>query len=195
MPIVKGMFFGWDIQRFRCLNCDVIWGPERMLDIDIGPMYVKLYSQYSEGDTRETEKVTFRRLKPKLEGRYLNYGAGKRNIEVPPYTIIPYEPYAKNAEAIIELKPNDFYDGIFSHNTIEHFQDPISALMDMKLHLKPDGMMAHSTDCYEYKIEGSEFHLFFLLGRSIDYLAKALNMTIVERPGYWLVLSQNPTST
>jgi 2-polyprenyl-3-methyl-5-hydroxy-6-metoxy-1,4-benzoquinol methylase len=42
------------------------------------------------------------------------------------------------------------FDGIFSNNVIEHFRTPVTQFEEFHRILKPGGMMAHSSPCYEY---------------------------------------------
>ena len=70
------------------------------------------------------------------------------------------------------------FDGIFSHNVIEHLIDPKAQFEDFAKLLKPDGRMAHASPCYEWSYAFTRFHTFFPMGQA----AKAL----AERTGFEL---------
>jgi ubiquinone/menaquinone biosynthesis C-methylase UbiE len=55
------------------------------------------------------------------------------------------------------------FDGIFSNNVIEHFRDPVAQFEEFRRVLKPGGVMAHSSPCYEYAYSCTRFHTLFLL--------------------------------
>ena len=188
----KGMFEGWDIERYECPSCNVIFGPLSMINTPLdklAAMYKSLYSRYGEGDTTQYEIQTFRLLNPTKQGKYLNYGAGKwsKSIEIlkkEGYNIIGYEPFCPSgADAVKTVVAGDKFDGIMSHNVIEHFQNPIKSLIEMKNMLKKDCFMAHSTECYSYQHVNSEYHLFFLIGKSIDALCQKTGLKLIRRPG------------
>ena len=72
------------------------------------------------------------------------------------------------------------FDGLFSNNVLEHFREPAIELAYMRTLLKPGGLMAHATPCFEYRFEYTRFHLFFFLGRSRALLASQIGMSIKE---------------
>jgi len=197
----KGIFEGWNIERYQCMFCDVIFGPSSMINMPIdklSSMYKSLYSRYGEGETTQYEIATFKLLNPKKQGKYLNYGAGKwsKSIEIlrkEGYNIIGYEPFCPSgSDAVKTIIAGDKFDGIMSHNVIEHFQNPINSLIEMKNMLTENALMAHSTECYSYKYAESEYHLFFFIRRSIDVLCKKTDLRLIKRPGECLVVSNQP---
>ena len=75
------------------------------------------------------------------------------------------------------------FDGIMSHNVIEHFQDPVTELRHMASLLRDkDSVMAHATGCYEYRYEYTRFHTFFYTGRSAAVLAEKAGLWLEEVP-------------
>jgi SAM-dependent methyltransferase len=72
------------------------------------------------------------------------------------------------------------FDGIFSNNVIEHFRDPVAQFLDLATVLKPNGVMSHSTPCYEYRCHGTRFHTVFCLEDSIRVLARRTGFEVVS---------------
>ena len=171
----KCKFTGMSLERYACPSCEVVFGPLSMLGLSFEDMkteYDRLYSSYGEGDTTEYEVRTFASMNPTKSGTYLNFGAGKwssstKVLRNQGYNLVPYDPFVLGNEDALKGR----YDGIFSHNVIEHLQTPIKTFGDMAKMLYPNGKMAHSTACYGYRYEYSKYHLFFFLGKSIEVLA------------------------
>jgi len=186
--ISECIFLGGKLERYQCPDCDVIFGPLKMLNLDKTSLdleYRFLYRFYSEGDTTDFEKKTFFELNPKVNGKYLNYGCGKWSrcideLRSEGWNVYGYEPYVMvSGEYIIddiETLNKMKFDGIFSNNLIEHMQDPILEIKQIVNLLLPGGIIAHSTSCFEYSIEYSRFHLFFFTGRSFNYILNSLNL-------------------
>ena len=186
-------FLGGKLERYQCPDCDVIFGPLKMLNLDKASLdleYRFLYRFYSEGDTTEFEKRTFFELNPQKNGKYLNFGCGKwsrciDNLRSEGWNVYGYEPYVKgssqyiinNIETLNKMK----FDGIFSNNLIEHLQDPILEIKQILNFSLPGGIIAHSTSCFEYSYEHSRFHLFFFTGRSFNYILNSLNLIQVSK--------------
>jgi SAM-dependent methyltransferase len=174
------MFGGGKLVRYRCTNCEAIFGPLKMLKLSAAELaadYRLHYSCFDEGTTTEAEMEAFQALAPLQGGCYLNYGSGRwsdsiRQARALGFDVYGFEPYAPPAdryvisslEALQELR----FDGIMSHNLLEHLPDPAAAMTLMRSLLKPGGMMAHSTACYEYRFEVSRFHLVFFTGKAVD---------------------------
>lgn len=168
------IFGGGELVRFKCSNCELIFGPLKVLELtpaQLSSEYEWHYKCYAEGDSTESEIRAFQSLAPIKGKKYLNYGAGgwSKSISVlsdQGWQVMGYEPHlSPNANSPIitsesELKLHQF-DGIFSNNLIEHLQDPVASLNRMREQLSPDGQMAHATPCYDYLYEYTRFHLFF----------------------------------
>jgi 2-polyprenyl-3-methyl-5-hydroxy-6-metoxy-1,4-benzoquinol methylase len=73
------------------------------------------------------------------------------------------------------------FDGIFTHNFLEHPQDPRTFFAELHRLLKPGGAMAHSTPCFELRYDASPFHLYFFVGRSFETLCARTGFVVVER--------------
>jgi Methyltransferase domain len=179
--------------RYQCLNCDVIFGPEDMLNLSasqLGKAYQDLYkSGNREGDSTHVEVSLFNRLNPTSNGTYVNWGAGTNHtsIEIAKqgYKLLNYDPGIPNNVTgyitINEIKQSKF-DGIFSNNVLDHLQDPVSDLMLMKSLLKPGAKMIHASDGFKYKIDFTKFHLYFFIGRSVQYLSQIIEMKMTFIP-------------
>jgi hypothetical protein len=190
----QDIFWGGKIVRHECANCGVIFGSQRMLriaadDAELARELRELYSVYSEGDTTEAELKAFHALKPTVNGTYLNYGSGQwsRAIETlrsQGYQVYGFESYVGNPDDKHIIKDMDVlrkmrFDGIMSHNLMEHLRYPDQTLSLLKGLLTNDSArMAHSTPCFRYEIEYTRFHLFFYTGRSLQVIAQKAGLDV-----------------
>lgn len=188
------IFGGGLLLRYQCTNCDLIYGPKKMLDLtpaELSSDYEWHYRVYDEGDSTAQEIRAFHLLKPSKSGVYLNYGAGawSRSVEIlrsEGWNVMAYEPHGSaqaSSDHVIssrsELKKISF-DGVFSNNVLEHLRYPIEELSFMREIIKQGGRMSHATPCFEYLFEYTRFHLFFYLGRSRSLLAERANLAVVD---------------
>lgn len=187
------IFHGGRLKRYECPSCGVTFGPLKMFDLDetmIDLEYRNLYRIYSEGDTTEYEKRSFFKLNPVKTGRYLNFGCGGswskslHQLRDAGWDVVGFEPSADNPTNEImrswdELESQRF-DGIFSHNVLEHLFDPCKTLKRLSGLLNPGGKQVHSTACFEYRYEFSRFHVFFYTGESSEVMAKNAGLKIDE---------------
>ncbi len=180
------IFGGGELERYVCPSCGAVFGPTKFSDLKAAEFdddYSVHYSGFSESDCTEREIFTFNQLSPTKEGVYLNYGCGSwatslQKLNAEGYTVYGYEPYSPDVDnpmlitdkaALSKMR----FDGIFSHDLLEHLKDPIAELAFMKsLLAKPDRLMAHATGCYEYVYEYTRFHMYFFTGRSLDVLCE-----------------------
>ena len=190
------IFGGGVLERYVCPECGCIFGPLKMMALkesQLGEEYKQSYSVYSESNTTILENAAFEALSPRKDGIYLNYGAGAWNntseeLRKSGWNVYDFEPYAPiketpwNIRSFEELEGRKF-DGIFSNDVIEHLYNPIEDLISMKKLLNPNGKMVHCSGCYEYAFEHTRFHLFFLTGKSLQYLSSqaGLSYSLSER--------------
>lgn len=190
------IFGGGKIERYVCPECDLIFGPLKMLELSpqqLQEEYEQNYSVFRESDTTQYELALFHAMKPEKDRLYLNYGAGgwnttSRQLREEGFQVYDYEPFAPvpNRKWTItskaELQKMKF-DRIFSNDLIEHLRFPVEELRFMRGLLKEDGAMYHATGCYEYAFEYTRFHLFFFTGRSLRLLAEksGLKVTLTDR--------------
>lgn len=180
--------------RYKCQICGVLFGTINMIEKsfdEIKNEYNVLDSFYKEGNTTDVEIKTFLSLNPNKNGVYLNYGCGNVNtfietLRAQEYNVYAYEPFLiKPNKYIFNSKSqmsNMLFDGIISHNVIEHFQNPLSEFIFMKSKLKDiNSRMAHSTPCYLYKYEFSKYHLFFFVDNSINFLCKNSGLVVLDK--------------
>jgi len=170
--------------RYQCSICDVIFGPEDMLNLtkdQIIKCYHDVYnSGYRESDSIDFEKFLFSLLNPKKDGIYINWGSGTsstlESLKNEGYNIYNYDPGIPENEysldKIITLK----VDGIISNNVIDHLQNPIEDLLLMKKILKENGVMIHASDGFNYINHFTKFHLFFFVGDSVKFISEKINM-------------------
>lgn len=188
------IFGGGHLVRFICPECGCIFGPQkfsRQTITEVSDDYIVHYLGYDENDSTNGEVEAFYMLKPERGKVYLNYGCGKwaHTISVlreQGYIIYGYEPYATDIDNIYiinnidELKTMKF-DGIFSHDLLEHLSNPVAEMKFMKSLLRDnDCKMAHSTACYEYKFEYTRFHTCFYTGNSVEKLAEKTDLIIID---------------
>ncbi len=187
------MFGGGKLERYRCPNCDCIFGPQKFLDLSdafVTLDYQLLYSRYSEGDSHAQEIRAFRSLDAAKNGIFLDWGCGgawSRAVDClrdEGYDVWGYEPSAPALGTYVVNRRDHIvtlFDGIFSNNVIEHFRDPVAEFRDLHSLLKPGARMAHASPCYEYNYGFTRFHSVFLLGRSPDVLAERSGFGVVGR--------------
>lgn len=187
------IFSGGRLLRHRCPSCEVIFGPQKYFKLDdemLNLEYSNLYKIYSENDSTASTIRTFHLLKPKLEGIYLDFGCGGEwseaisQLRQQGWNIYGFEPSASNSSEFVlstweEVEKMEF-DGILSHNLLEHLLDPVGITKRLAKLLKSDGKIVHATSCFEYVYEYSRFHVFFFTGRSPEKLAALANMKIVD---------------
>lgn len=188
------IFGGGTLVRHECPECDVIFGPNKMLSLSEGELsrdYEWHYRMYTEGDSTSQEIRAFHSLNPTKEGGYLNWGAGSwsKTIEIlrkEGWNVFGFEPHSSaslGGQHIISDKQQLCtmqFDGIFSNNVLEHLRYPIREFSEMRELLKADGKMSHSTSCFEYLYEYTRFHLFFFLGKSRSELAKKAKFNVID---------------
>lgn len=187
-------FSGELLLRHDCPNCGVVFGNQRMLGLtpqQLRKEYEQLYaSGYENTDPSHGELDLFRIVGTKPKGVYLNWGAGDVSCTVMKarnkgIALWEYDPYVADKRPFLIKDPTHLaeYDAIVSNNLIEHLQDPVAALTEMRRHLKPGGVMAHRTACYDYVHEDTRYHLFFFLGRSVDVMSRRAGL-VAERVSY-----------
>lgn len=188
------IFHGGRLIRHQCPNCDVIFGPQKMLALDAEMLdldYRNLYRIYSESNSTMSVIRTFKLLDPRKDGVYLDFGCGgawSEAIEVlraEGWNIYGYEPSVSQSSQYVfsrwdELEDKKF-DGILSHNVLEHLFDPIETNRRLQNLLKESGRIVHATPCFDYLYEFTHYHVFFFTGRSADLLAEKAGLRIVNR--------------
>ncbi len=191
-PLVSAcQFLGGRLLRHKCPNCEVVFGPQKMLRLDqemVDLEYRNLYQIYSEGDSAESTIRTFHLLRPRRDGTYLDFGCGGAwsaaitKLRSEGWNIWGFEPSAPIASDHVfgtweEIEQRNF-DGILSHNVLEHLFDPIGTTKRLAARLKPGGRLIHATPCFEYRYDFSHLHVFFFTGRSPEVLAANAGMRI-----------------
>ena len=184
---------GGRLVRYVCPECGLTFGPMKMFELteqEFSDDYKTHYSVYSEGDCTEQEKRVFRKLDPKPGAKYLNWGCGawSRTIEelrAEGFDVYGYEPYAKtDAQHVftsLDAMKGMKFDGIFSHDLLEHVRDPLAFFRENAGLLSPDGVMVHSTACFERVYEYTRFHLFFYTGGSLEEICRRTGLQVLYR--------------
>lgn len=187
------IYGGGKLIRYKCPKCGCVFGPGKMLELsetELSEEYKIHYNAYDEGMTEEAEIKTFYSLKPVRGKRYLNYGAGAWNQTImrlrnDGYDVYGYDPYAPSSNEYIikdiEILEKMKFDGIFSHDLLEHLAKPLEIFTTFKKILNEDGKMAHATACYKYVYEYTRFHLVFYTGTAVDYLCKECGIRVLEK--------------
>ena len=183
------IFGGGRLERYECPSCGCIFGPRKiveLLPVLLAQDYKDLYSVYSESDSSENEIRAFRMLSPKKNGIYLNYGSGAWSksasvLQSEGYKVFTFDSFCEgdhpNMLTLNEVKSRKF-DGIYSNNVIEHFQDPVADFQFLRSLLKRGAAMSHSTACYEYLYEYTRFHTVFYTGNSVKYLGSKARLSL-----------------
>ena len=171
-------FSGGQLVRYQCPQCGAIVGPLKMLLLSedaLAADYRSHYAIYEEGDSTEAEMRTFFAMKPRLDGTYLNYGAGCWSKTLPAlrgkgFHVFGYDPYSADggAEGILttpqELTAMKF-DGIFSNNLLEHLRHPVSDIKMMKNFLNSGGYS---------RIRRLATSIFTIIRASISYFTQGI---------------------
>jgi hypothetical protein len=186
-----------ELLRYKCNNCGVIFGTEKILTMDedeLGDLYNKLYKNYSEGPCVDIQEynlsLAYQNLKNNTE-KVLNWGCGKIPISQPynkknntnaiDYDIIKFHSHMIDD---ISLFKGESLGAIVSNNVIEHFQNPVEVFKKMNSIIKVNGYMVHSSPCvgeYGYQYEYTRFHTFFYTGNSIEVLAKKTGFKVINQ--------------
>jgi SAM-dependent methyltransferase len=195
----SSMFTTATLERLQCPECDVIFGPWSLISASpqkLGELYRLLYRVYSEGATITWQEKAFYSMNPSRRGVYMNYAcgewlAGVQRLRSVGWNVWGYEPYLNASRCRpdcaaglvdrIEDTGTTQFDGIFTHNFLEHPQDPRTFFAELHRLLKPGGAMAHSTPCFELRYDASPFHLYFFVGRSFETLCARTGFVVVER--------------
>ncbi|MFS2112681.1 class I SAM-dependent methyltransferase [Herbaspirillum frisingense] len=186
------IFGGGDLVRRQCPACDVVFGPDKMLELteaELSQDYEWHYRVFSEGDSTDQELRAFHLLNPSKDGVYLNYGAGGwsrsvQQLRAEGWNVLAFEPHSSAAAPVDYLIRSHAdlqsmrFDGIFSNNVLEHLRHPVREMAQMTALLKEGGRMAHATPCFDYRYEFTRFHLFFYQGRSQQILADKAGLKI-----------------
>ena len=187
------LFGGGFLERYECPSCQCVFGAKKYLDLSeeaVSADYSFLYSYYSEADSTENEIRTFQSLAPRSDGVYLDWGCGgawSRTISTlrnSGWEIWGYEPSSPRSENFVVRTRDEItgrFHGIFSNNVIEHFRSPVEEFRYFHTLLRDDGVMAHSSPCYDLNYTFTRFHTLFLLGRSPHVLAERCGFKVMEK--------------
>ena len=185
------IFGGGRLIRQECPHCGCVFGPQKYLSLPADVIdldYTQLYSAYAEGDSTDGEIRTFRALSPKPGGRYLNWGSGAWSgaidrLRAEGFDVWGYEPNAGVAHPHVITSLDQLagpYDGIFSHNVIEHLLDPARQFAEFAALLTPKGLMAHASPCYAWSYGFTRYHVFFPIGQAPHALADRTGFRITD---------------
>ncbi len=200
------LFSQLELRRFECGGCGGIFGPMPLINCkpeELGELYGCLYKFYREGFSQPFQEKTFYLMNPSRRREYLNYACGDwtegcERLRSLGWLIWGYEPFQRvdstaivtDRQAVIDKQ----YDGLMSHNFIEHVQNPADFFRECSMMIKPGGKMAHSSACFDYVYEVSPFHLFFYPGTSVEKLAARTGFKLLAEhrvdqdfPGYQYV--------
>lgn len=192
--------------RYQCNVCDVIFGPEEMLNLSSDKLFQACQDIYNsghrDGDYDKSEYKIFHMLKPKKDGIYINWGAGSNDtasvVKQEGYTLINYDPGIPDSLGYISRDSLQLLkvDGIISNNLLDHLQNPIEELLFMKSILNKEASMIHASDGFKYDIPFTKFHLFFFVGKSVEYVSRAIKMNYKwipsNHPNYEIVRFDQP---
>lgn len=186
-----------ELVRYECPDCGVVFGTERMLALnaeELAEEYRQLHARHpARYDATDDELAVLAQFPPQIGHSYLNWGSGAisracSEARTQGVRLTGYDPFLAQTRPLIraQLPARAQFDGIMSNNVLEHFQDPVAALVEMLGYLAPGGTMLHRTPCYEYEYAHSKYHCFFFLGRSVEVMSERAGL-VPERLGKWLV--------
>ena len=191
--VSEDIYGGGRLVRYRCPDCNAIIGPNKMWALTEEELSEECrlhYLTHTEGETTDAELAVFRLLHPEKGKTYLNYGCGAWSgtidqLRAEGYDVWGYDPYAPcDSEWIItdpETLRRRTFDGIFSHDLLEHLRYPLETFALMHTLLNEGGVMVHSTACYQYVYEYDRFHLVFYTGNAVNVLAEKTGFEILGR--------------
>lgn len=170
--------------RYQCNVCDVIFGPEDMLKLESEKLLKYYQDMYNLGrremDDSALEFTLFKMLNPNKDGVYINWGAGTSNSSKMAsdegYTLLNYDPGMPDSLEYLSKNNLPKVDGIISNNVLDHLQDPISDMLLMKSLLNDGASMIHASDGFDYSIHYTKVHLFFFVGKSVEFISKEIGM-------------------
>lgn len=185
-------FLGGRLERYRCPACECVFGPLKYIDLSddfVSSDIRVIYSRYSEADSTQAEIATFQSLGPRPDGLYLDWGCGGAwsqtisQLRAHGWNVWGYDLGAEPGEFVTNRleKFAVKFDGIFSNNVIEHFRNPMKEFRALHEVLKPGGVMAHSSPCYEYAYAFTRSHTLFLMGKSPHVLAERTGFKVIDR--------------
>ncbi|AYV86321.1 MAG: methyltransferase domain-containing protein [Solumvirus sp.] len=174
--------------RNKCPKCDAIFGPQKFLalsDILFTKDYIELKSKHPDSDMTGMWSDLMALCDYDKTKRYLFYGVydpiNITHFISMGYNVIGYNPHlTKNTSNLFITSPEELklfrFDYILSINSLAYCRDPIKDLSLLEKILNPGGRMAHSTICFDYAVENSHYHLCFFLGKSVDIMAKRIDL-------------------
>lgn len=191
------MFTSTALRRFRCDTCGTIFGPMSLINCvpeHLADLYTLLYRYFKEGDTAQYQERAFHALEPVKGKKYLNFacgtwGSGIERLRAMGFDVYGFEPSLERQHPAIftsleEAARSGPYEGVFTHNYIEHVQDPGKFFAQIRELSVPGAMIAHSSACYDYRYEKSPFHLFFLSHSALEIIGSASGHRILGRSDY-----------
>ena len=113
------IFGGGELIRHQCPECDVIFGPDKMLrlsEAELSRDYEWHYRVFSEGDSTTQEVRAFHALAPEKNGVYLNWGTGawSNTIDVlrqDGWNVYGYEPHGSASTS----GPSSMSDNVYGY--------------------------------------------------------------------------------
>ncbi len=192
IKISKNFWNTGKLSRIECPHCQLIYGPLSVINKDpkrLSEDYKILYSYYDEGETPFYQKMAFDALEGIKKKKYLNYACGTwkegiSKLRSEGWNVFGFEPNLPNQHAFIKTNFEEFnnisFDGLFTHNFIEHIQNPIELFTLWNQMLKIGDRMVHSSPCFKWKYDFSNFHIFFFLGSSLEILAQRTGFKIIQ---------------
>lgn len=115
--VTSCIFGGGELTRYQCPECDVVFGPEKMLrlsEAELSRDYEWHYQVFSEGDSTIQEVRAFHALKPEKNGVYLNWGTGawSKTVDVlrqEGWNVYGYEPHSSASVSGSYLMSDNVY--------------------------------------------------------------------------------------
>jgi hypothetical protein len=185
------MFFQREIVRYKCNDCGLIFGPLDIIDLsanELDKQYEIVYRSSSE-TYNTADYFNFLRLKPEKNKIYLSIACGDNpkyfsTIRQAGYNIIGNDISLKVQNEFLykdlSLCPNKKFDGVISHNYLEHVQDPLTFFSKVNGYINLGDMMIHSTPCIEYIYEDTALHLYFYTQKALTIIAAKTGFELVE---------------
>ncbi|MEL7116117.1 MAG: class I SAM-dependent methyltransferase [Pseudomonadota bacterium] len=118
------------------------------------------------------------------DGALLTALGGQFGVEINPHSAKMAEARGYRVEAELEAYADDSADLIVSNHCLEHVEDPLSAVREMKRVLTSNGLVVLVVPChnasFRYREPDRDFHLFSWSAANLGNMVKVAGFEVLE---------------